>query len=137
VLGSIAAASSPTLTMAVIDELDARVPFSRVLLSVTVVKDIVVIVLFSLALVVGRAVGSPGTVNAGVAWVPLLRLGASVAAGALLGLAVACYLRLVRRGAVVFLVALALLAVQTARMPRRESCGLSVAGAAVPAAGFR
>ena len=68
VLGSIAAASSPTLTMAVIDEIDARVPFSRALLSVTVAKDLVVIVLFSLALVAGRAVGSPGTVNAGVAW---------------------------------------------------------------------
>jgi len=133
VLGSIAAASSPTLKMAVIDELDARVPFSRALLSVTVAKDIVVIVLFSLALVVGRAVGSPGTVNDGVAWATLLRLGASVAAGALLGLAVACYLRLIRRGAVVFLVALALLAVQTARMLDLESLLIAVAAGAVAA----
>src|SRR2546426_324153 len=118
--------SSPKRPMAVIDELDTRGPFARALLSVTVVKDIVVIVLFSLALVVGRAVGSPGTVNAGVAWATVLRLGASVAAGALLGLAVACYLRLIRRGAVVFLVALALLAGETARMLGLESVPVAV-----------
>ena len=133
VLGSLAAASSPTLTIAVIDELDARGPFARALLSVMVAKDVVAIVLFSLALAVGRAVGSPGTVNAGVAWAALLRLSGSVAAGALLGLAVACYLRLLRRGAVVCLVALALLAVQTARMLDLESLLIAVAAGSVVA----
>ncbi len=136
-LGAAAAASSPALTMAMIDELDARGPFARALLAMTVAKDVAVIGLFSLVLVVGRAVGSPGTVNAGVAWTLLQRLGGSAAAGALLGLGVARSLRLVRRGPLLFLVALAFLAAQSARLLDLEPLLIAVTAGVVVANVFR
>src|SRR5436189_2377149 len=130
-LGTLAAASSPTLTMAMIEEHDARGPFARALLSVTVAKDVAVIVLFSLVLVVGRTVASPGTVNVGVGWALLGRLGVSAAAGALLGVGVARYLHLARRWTLVALVALAFLATQIAWLLDFETLLIAVTGGIV------
>ena len=136
-LGTLAAASSPTLTMAMIEEHDARGPFARALLSVTVAKDVAVIVLFSLVLVVGRTVASAGTVNVGVGWALLGRLGGSAAAGALLGVGVARYLHLARRWTLVALVALAFLATQIARLLDLETLLIAVTGGIVVANVFR
>jgi Kef-type K+ transport system membrane component KefB len=71
-LGIWAANSSPDLTVAVIEELGAKGPLADVILGVTIVKDVVVIVLFTLTLAL---VG------------PLLDPEAVLSAGALLGLA--------------------------------------------------
>jgi len=49
-LGIWAANSSPDLTVAVIEETDAKGPLTDVILGVTIVKDVVVIVLFTLTL---------------------------------------------------------------------------------------
>src|SRR5436190_1842826 len=137
VLGAVAATSSPALTMAVVEELGARGPFARTLLAVSVAKDVVVIALLSLVFAVARVVGSPGTLNPGVAGTLLLRLGGSVAAGALLGLGVARYLRLVRRGTVIFLVALAFLAAEIARVLDLETVLIAVTAGVVAANVFR
>ena len=137
VLGTVAATSSPALTMAVVEELGARGPFARTLLAVSVAKDVVVIALLSLVFAVARVVGSPGTLNPGVAGTLLLRLGGSVAAGALLGLGVARYLRLVRRGTVIFLVALAFLAAEIARVLDLETVLIAVTAGVVAANVFR
>jgi len=51
VLGTLAATSSPAVTMAIMSELDARGPVARALLGVTVVQDIAVVILFTLVLV--------------------------------------------------------------------------------------
>jgi len=53
VLGTLAAASSPTVTMATMSELDARGPVARALLSITVVQDIAIAILFTLVLANG------------------------------------------------------------------------------------
>jgi len=137
VLGTVAAASSPALTMAVVEEVGARGPLARTLLAVTVAKDVVVIALLSLVFAVGHVLGSPGTVNAGVAGTLVLRLGESVGAGALLGLGVARYLRLVGRGTVIFLVALAFLAAETARALDLETVLIAVTAGVVVANVFR
>src|SRR6266576_2705049 len=48
VLGTLAAASSPAVTMAMMSELDAHGPVARALLGITVVKDVAVALLFAL-----------------------------------------------------------------------------------------
>src|SRR5207245_2691378 len=54
VLGTLAAASSPAITMAVLGELDARGPVARALLAVTVAQDVAVMLLFALVLAAAK-----------------------------------------------------------------------------------
>src|SRR5882762_8673644 len=121
VLGTIAAASSPSVTMALIDELGARGPFGRVVLAVTIVKDVLVTLLFTLVLANLRLFTSPGAVDMGVAWTTLVRGLGSIVAGAALGYAVSRYLRILGRDTTVFLVALAFLTAQVARLVGLET----------------
>ncbi len=114
VLGAIAAGSSPTVTIALIDEVGARGPFSRSILGVTVAKDVAVIVLLFLVLALGRPLASAGALNLGVAGTALLRLAGSVAVGVGLGVLLALYLRRVERDTALFLVAVAFLTAEIA-----------------------
>jgi Kef-type K+ transport system membrane component KefB len=104
VLGTIAAASSPAVTMALMDEHDARGPFARTILGVTVVKDVAVIILLGLVLAVTRPLVSEGALHVGVAWTALVHLAASLGVGVVLGALVAGYLRIVERDTPLFLV---------------------------------
>ncbi len=100
VLGTIAAASSPALTMALMDEVDAGGggALARVVLGVTVAKDVVVMVLFVIVLAIARPLSSAGALDVGVAWATLLHAAGSIAAGAALGYAVSRYLSLLGGG---------------------------------------
>ena len=127
VLGTLAAASSPVVTMAITSELDARGPVARTLLGVTVVQDIAVAILFALVLVLGRTLTSAGALNVAVAGTAILRLVGSAAAGALLGFALGRYLSLVRRDTVLFLVATAFVAAEGARLMQLETLIIALA----------
>jgi len=127
VLGTLAAASSPVLTMAIMSELDGRGPVARTLLGVTVVQDIAVAILFALVLVLGRTLTSAGALNVAVAGTAILRLVGSAAAGALLGFALGRYLSLVRRDTVLFLVATAFVAAEGARLMQLETLIIALA----------
>jgi len=127
VLGTLAAASSPVVTMAIMSELDARGPVARTLLGVTVVQDIAVAILFALVLVLGRTLTSAGALNVAVAGTAILRLVGSAAAGALLGFALGRYLSLVRRDTVLFLVATAFVAAEGARLMQLETLIIALA----------
>ncbi|HEV8265824.1 MAG TPA: cation:proton antiporter [Gemmatimonadales bacterium] len=131
VLGTIAAASSPALTMALIDELDARAGkagvFARSVLGVSVAQDVLVVVLFTLVLAVGRPLASAGALDVVVAWTTLLLLVGSVAAGSALGYAVARYLRIVRRDTPLFLVVLAFFTAELARLANVETMLVALA----------
>src|SRR5216117_825290 len=59
VLGTLAAASSPAVTMAMMSELDAHGPVARALLGITVIKDVAVVLLFALALALARRSRAP------------------------------------------------------------------------------
>lgn len=120
VLGTIAAASSPAVTIALITELDARGPLARSVLGVTVTQDVVVVVLLTLVLALGRALTSAGALNLSAVWVAPIHLGGSLALGAVLGYLMAQYLRLVRRDTALFLVAVAFLAAEVARLTHLE-----------------
>jgi Kef-type K+ transport system membrane component KefB len=127
VLGTLAAASSPVVTMAIMSELDARGPVARTLLGVTVVQDIAVAILFTLVLVFGRALTSAGALNVAVAGPAILQLVGSAAAGALLGFALGRYLSLVRRHTMLFLVVTAFVAAEVAGLMQLETLIIALA----------
>ncbi|HMG17758.1 MAG TPA: cation:proton antiporter, partial [Gemmatimonadales bacterium] len=112
VLGTIAAAASPTVTMALIDELDARGSMARAVLGVTIAKDLLVIALFALVIANAGLLTSAGAVDMAVAWTTLLRAAGSIAGGAALGFAVSRYMKLLSRDTPLVVVALAFLTAQ-------------------------
>jgi Kef-type K+ transport system membrane component KefB len=128
VLGTIAAASSPSLTVALMDELNARGPFARTVLGVSVAKDVLVIVLFALVLVMARPLSSGGAIDVRVAVATLLRAAGSIAVGAALGFTVSRYLRLLARDTPLFLVGLAFLTAQVSRLLGLETMLIALAG---------
>ncbi len=127
VLGTLAAASSPVVTMGMMSELGARGPVARALLAVTVVQDLAVILLFTWVLVSGRALASAGALNVAVAGTALLQLAGSAVVGTVLGFALGRYLSLVRRHTALFLLAAALVAAQVARLTHLETLIIALA----------
>ena len=127
VLGTLAAASSPAVTMAMMSELDAHGPVARALLAITVVKDVAVALLFALVLALGKALTSAGALNVAVAGTAILQLLGSAAAGTLVGYALGQYLGLVRRESGVFLVAMAFVAAEVARLTHLETLIIALA----------
>src|SRR2546426_10258950 len=127
VLGTLAAASSPAVTMAMMSELDAHGPVARALLGITVVKDVAVVLLFALVLALGKALTSAGALNVAVAGTAILQLLGSAAVGTLLGYALGQYLGLVRRDSGVFLVATAFVAAEGARLTHLEALIIALA----------
>jgi Kef-type K+ transport system membrane component KefB len=126
VLGVLAAASSPAVTMALITELEARGRFSRAILSTTIVQDVVVVLLLTLVLALGKALASSGALNLGLAGTALWHLGGSVAAGVALGVLLDQYLRRVQRDTALFLVATAFVTAEVARLTGVETMLVAV-----------
>src|SRR5213080_3551078 len=108
-------------------ELEARGPFPRSLLGVTIAQDLGVAILFPLVLVVSKALASAGALNLTVAGRAALHLVGSLAVGFALALVLSRYLRLARRSAAVFLGAAALLAAETARLLQLETVLIALA----------
>jgi len=128
VLGAVAAASSPAVTLATLDELEAGGgPLGRTLLGFTVVQDVAVVMLFALVLILGKAVTSPGALSLATAGDTLLGLAAALGVGALLGFAVSRYLRLWGRDTPLFLVATAFVVALTARLAHLETTIIALA----------
>jgi Kef-type K+ transport system membrane component KefB len=127
VLGTLAAASSPVITMAVMGELDARGPAARTLLDVTIVQDGAVAILFALVIALSKPLASAGAVNGAITGDALLTLVWSLALGAALGLALGAYLQRVHRHHALVLVAVALVVAELARLLRFEALFIALA----------
>jgi Kef-type K+ transport system membrane component KefB len=129
VLGTLAAASSPVITMAMLEELEPRGPgpFARGLLGVTVAQDLAVVVLFALVVALSKTFASVGTVSLAVAGVALGGLVASLAVGLLLGYAVHRALELMRRDAGTLLLAVAFVAPQAAHLAHLDTLIIALA----------
>ncbi|MDT8436591.1 MAG: cation:proton antiporter [Gemmatimonadota bacterium] len=115
VFASVAVASSPSVAIAVITDTKSRGPVSTAVLGVTVVKDVVVIVLFAAALAVAYGLlepGGPGQVE--IALDVAREIGGSLLVGAIAGVGIAAYLRWVGQHLVLFTLALAWLFVELA-----------------------
>lgn len=92
-LGVWAANSSPDLTVAVIEEKKAEGALAEVILGITIVKDVVVIVLFTLTLALVRPLLNPGEPFSAHALVELgIEVGGGLAVGAALGWVFSQYL---------------------------------------------
>jgi len=120
VLGTLAAAASPAITLAMIDEMRARGPLARSLLAVTVAQDVAVPILFTAVLLGSKALASAGALQLTVAGVAALELAGSLAVGVAIGALLAQYTRLLRGPEAAWLVAAALLAAVAARLLRLE-----------------
>lgn len=130
-LGALTAASSPSAAMAVMDELNAHGAFPRLLLTVTIVKDVAVIVVLTAILGLGRVLASSGAVDPSALWrIPVALVG-SAALGVALGWAAGRYLQVWRRDAALFLVGFAFLSAEISRL-----LGLEVLVVALVAGGF-
>ena len=120
---SIAVVHSPAVTMALLTETGARGPVARTTLGVVLVSDVVVIVLFSAVLALTRVLVPP--TGADIAVVSLgsvvWELGGAVLVGAVLGGAVALYLRFVRRELILFAVLVTFFGSEIARMAHVET----------------
>ncbi|HZH81072.1 MAG TPA: cation:proton antiporter [Gemmatimonadales bacterium] len=127
VLGTLAAASSPVITMAMLEELEPRGPLARGLLGVTVAQDLAVVVLFALVIALSKTFASAGTVSLAIAGFALGGLVASLAVGLLLGYAVHRALRLMRRDAGTLLLAVAFVAPQAARLAHLDTLIIALA----------
>lgn len=115
VLAAATTVSSPIATIAVMDELDARGPFARGVLAVTIAQTVLVVVVLSLILLLSAPLARPGTVTLGVAGIALARWGGSLVAGAALGELVARYRRLARRDDALILATFGLVVALAAR----------------------
>jgi len=104
IIATLATANSPAVVIAVLTELKAYGPLSQFALSVTILKDLFLVVLFAVALAVAGAVmpaaaAESAAVPADGVALPLYllqHLGGSIAAGAGLGLILAWYMRFIR-----------------------------------------
>lgn len=91
-LGVWAANSSPDLTVAVIEETGAKGPLTDVILGVTIVKDVVVIVLFTLVLALVRPILGTGGGEEGMLLHLLWEVGGALVLGGVLGWVFSIYL---------------------------------------------
>lgn len=108
ILGSIAIANSPSVAIAVINDTRSAGPVTSTILSVTVIKDVVVIVLFAIALSVARTLVSEGVGFDTAFFFDIGReIGGSILAGAVIGWLIAIYLRHVGSNIVLFTFAVA------------------------------
>jgi Kef-type K+ transport system membrane component KefB len=120
-VGSIAIVHSPAVTMALLTETHARGPVARTTLGVVLLTDVVVVLLFSGTLALARALAptaeGAGVSAAGISWEIL----GALLVGALLGGAVAVYLRFVGEELLLFAVVVTFLGSEVARLAHVEA----------------
>jgi len=112
----IALARSPTSAIAVINDCRAAGPFTDTVFGVTVAMDSLVILLFAVAVAFGEAaMGGTGSVDLGFVATVAGQVAVSVLLGALVGKAVAFYIRRLERDLSILLVVLAFFLAEASR----------------------
>lgn len=107
-LGTLATATSPSTTIAIINESEAKGKYSDIILSVAVVKDFLVIFLFTFSLSMAKSLTSPSEGMDMSFLVRLLReVGGSVVLGLGVGVGLIVYIRFIKKETTVFILALA------------------------------
>ncbi len=121
IIGSLAVATSPATTIAVITETNAHGNFTDFVLGVTIFKDIVVVLLFSLALSVSRPLILPGeSLQAQYILHVLRELGLSILVGAAAGALILLYLKYIKTQTVLFLLGFVLAGIDISYMLHTE-----------------
>ena len=130
-LGALAAAASPAVMVALMDELNVYGTYPRLLLMLTVAKDITVMVIVTVILWVGALLGSSGSLDPHTLWRLPLVLAGSLGLGAVLGWVIGRYLRAVQRHHVLLLIGIAFVAAELARLLGFEVLLIGLAAGAV------
>jgi Kef-type K+ transport system membrane component KefB len=118
---SIAIVHSPAVTMALLSETGARGPVARTTLGVVLLTDVAVVLFFSIALAIARALVPPtGATELASFGKVVWEIGGAPIVGAALGGAIALYLRFVSRELMLFAILIAFLGIELARIMQVE-----------------
>lgn len=118
---AIAIVHSPAVTMALLTETGARGPVARTTLGVVLVSDVAVVLFFSLALAFARALVPPtGATSAPSVGLVIWEIAGAILVGALLGGAVALYLRYVGKQLFFFAILVAFFGLTIAQIAHVE-----------------
>ncbi|MGH7663244.1 MAG: cation:proton antiporter [Gemmatimonadaceae bacterium] len=122
VFASITIVHSPAVTMALLTETHAKGPVARTTLGIVLLSDVAVVLLFSGALALARAL-APVTGGGGGPSLGMLtwEIGGSFVVGALLGGVIALYLRFVQRELLMFGVVVTFLGAEIADLAHVET----------------
>ena len=118
---SIAIVHSPAVTMALLTETGARGPLARTTLGVVLLADVVVVLLFSAALAAARALVPSGGEGVGSFAATAWEIGGAIPIGAMLGGAVALYLRFVRAELFLFALLVTFFGLEISRLAHVET----------------
>ncbi|RMG60896.1 MAG: hypothetical protein D6715_14550 [Calditrichaeota bacterium] len=120
-MGVVAISASPATTIAVITETRARGPFTSLTLSLTVVLDIVVVLLFALVLGLARGFFHPtGALQLGTLLQAVQEIFFSLGVGTLLGYGIALYLKAIQRDVFLFIMGSILLSMEVSHLLHLE-----------------
>ncbi len=112
-LGVISTANSPATAIAVITETKSSGPVSDIIMGVTVLKDVIVVVIFAIALgFAGAAAGGSGGVGLNLAFDVFYEIAVSLAAGCVVGALMTGYLKITGQNIALFVVGAALVVVE-------------------------
>jgi Kef-type K+ transport system membrane component KefB len=114
-LGVIAVAVSPATTIAVITELRSRGEVTETVLGVTILKDMLILLLFTVVAALAVAWSAGVAVDLGVVWSSAGEIGISLTAGAALGMLFGGYLARVPRHHQLVVVLLAMVSAELGR----------------------
>ena len=115
VTGALVTSFSPTVSIAVIAESRSRGPLTELVMAAVILSDLLLIVIFALAIQLARWTSGTAAEGVGVAVQMAWDMGGSLAFGAALGAVFAFYLRLVKREFTVALLGLCVLLTFVAR----------------------
>jgi Kef-type K+ transport system membrane component KefB len=108
ILGTLATATSPSTTIAIITETRAKGKFTDLVLSAAVVKDFFVIVVFAFCLSFSKSLApSAQQFDFGLLLHILREIGGSILIGGLVGGGIILYLKFIKRDVTVFIVSIA------------------------------
>lgn len=108
IIGALSIGTSPAIALAIASETKAKGRLAELVLGAAVVKDVVVVVVLAIAIATAKAVTGGGAVGGGVLLHVAQELGASVLAGAVLGVLLIAYLRFVKAEMLLFVAAMVL-----------------------------
>lgn len=114
-VAAIAYATSPAATIAVVNDTGAEGRLTTTILSTVVLKDVLVVILFSVATAYAASALGTSSSEHGLARELAMEVGGSVVVGVALGFGIAQYLRWVNKEVLLFLVAVVYAATLTGR----------------------
>lgn len=107
-LGILATATSPSTTIAIINETQSQGKYSDLILCVAVVKDFFIIILFAFSLSISMSLTASTHVYEGSILLEILReVGLSVGIGLIVGGAIILYLKYIRKELAIFILSIA------------------------------